>query len=370
MPHPSSPHHRPRPDRQEGVQVTAKTLNWKSGDTSSSAALLLSVWLWASHLNLAGLHFFSCKIEFGADIWFPWFLSVLRMMSLWFQLWVYGSMSRVLLYWQWFKELLRKTRQGTPSKVWDGQGQTTRPSPVQSEAVHGPGPEPLTDCHISSHRSHCSEMLFRGTADSWSAFCSSSVTCEAKSEVLSYHGALFKGNNPLKKGDVCVGGVGIRWEEHSVSLQGSWVQTVGSLGQLRMGAESGWKLPWTQGRNNPAQGASSVKAGGADPERWIQLVWAEVQGQDWPGFSQRRRTGPWGVLRNTRVEVIISVNRWKGWGLQTEAEAWTAGWGAEAWWRRHAGHFLPHLCLHGCPCHLLPPFECLSSCFFLSFSWS
>ena len=225
MPHPSSPHHRPRPDRQEGVQVTAKTLNWKSGDTSSSAALLLSVWLWASHLNLAGLHFFSCKIEFGADIWFPWFLSVLRMMSLWFQLWVYGSMSRVLLYWQWFKELLRKTRQGTPSKVWDGQGQTTRPSPVQSEAVHGPGPEPLTDWHISSHRSHCSEMLFRGTADSWSAFSSSSVTCEAKSEVLSYHGALFKGNNPLKKGDVCVGGVGIRWEEHSVSLQGSWVQT-------------------------------------------------------------------------------------------------------------------------------------------------
>ena len=43
----------------------------------------------------------------------------------------------------------------------------------------------------------------------------------------------------MKKGDVCVGGVGIRWEEHSVSLQGSWVQTVGSLGQLRMGAESG-----------------------------------------------------------------------------------------------------------------------------------
>lgn len=86
--------------------------------------------------------------------------------------------------------------------------------------MHGPGPEPLTDCHISSHRSHCSEMLFRGTADSWSAFCSSSVTCEAKSEVLNYRGALFTGNNPLKKGEVCVGGVGIRWEEHSVKSPG------------------------------------------------------------------------------------------------------------------------------------------------------
>lgn len=63
MPHPSSPHHKPRPDRQEGVEVTAKTLNWKSEDTSSSSALLLSVWLWASHLNLTGLHFFSCKIK-------------------------------------------------------------------------------------------------------------------------------------------------------------------------------------------------------------------------------------------------------------------------------------------------------------------
>lgn len=155
-----------------------------------------------------------------------------------------------------------------------------------------------------------------------------------------------------------------------LSLQGSWVQTGWKFRSAEDRSGVRVKAAVNTGQEQPAQGASSVKARGADPERWIQLVWAEVQRQDWPGFSQRRRTGPWGVLRNIRVEVIISVNRWKGWGLQTEAEAWTAAWGAEVWWKWHAGHFLPHLCLHGCPCHLLSPFECLSSCFFLSFSWS
>ena len=150
-----------------------------------------------------------------------------------------------------------------------------------------------------------------------------------------------------------MGGVGIRWVVNTVEVsRGSWVQGCWGFRSAEDGSGVRVKAAVKTRQQQPGTRGWQRQGRSADPERWIQLVWAAVRGKDWPGFSQSRGTGPQRGLRNTRVKVIISVNRWKGWGLWKEAEAWTAVWG-EVRWRPHAGHFLPHLCLHGRLCHFL-----------------